>query len=69
MKRRVSRYTFTENPTAENGQSYVTAEHGLGAARRRYFAPGRDGRARYSAVPSAGHFLPAADEARAVKRG
>lgn len=35
MKRRVSAYTFTENPAAENGQSDVTAEHGLEAAYRK----------------------------------
>jgi hypothetical protein len=28
---------FTENPVAENGQSYVTAEHGLGAAYRGFY--------------------------------
>lgn len=35
MKRRVSAYTFTENPVAENGRSYVIAEHGLEASYRK----------------------------------
>ena len=68
MKGRVRGRTFTENPEpAENGRSYATVEHGLGAAHRRHLRPGCDGGARYSATLWAGLSRPAADEAGAVR--
>lgn len=53
----------------ENGESYRMTEHGLGAAHRRRKRLGCDGFTRYSDRLSADHFLPAADEACAVRYG
>lgn len=63
-------FALLQRPQAgENEESYRVTEHGLGAAHRKQRCSGCDGFTRYSDRLSADHFLPAADEACAVRHG